>query len=462
MYDFFLDFRPSVTAVVSTAAFVSLDRMRTSRNALTARKHDSRPMESRASIMIISLSYLGYKLCQQTPNMQRRCAIEQTMYMSLGLSRMYSMAPIIYLYSPPLFPAVRTIPFFYFSDERDIALGLSTDGFAPFKRRDKTCWPIILFNYNLPPEIRFQKKYCIHIATVPGPKKPWDWDSFCWPLVQELIQLELGVKTFDAISQTFFLLHAYLILVFGDIPAVALVMRMKGQNGIKPCRICNIKGVRFQSRTNYVPLRRDKIPGARPPRYLSSDLPIRSHEEMMNQARDIEMAPNKATYERLAKEYGIKGIPVLGSLSSISFPSSFPFDFMHLIWENLIPNLIEFWTGNFKDLDHEDEDYYIEPRIWDEIGAATAACKATIPAVFGAPVPNIATNQSPMSAEMYANWTLFIAPIVLRGRFKSARYYRHFMRLVEVLKLCLAFEITEEMVDQIDKGFQLWVEDYEM
>ena len=114
MYNFFLDFRPSVTAVALTAAFVSLDRMRTSQNALTARKHDSRPMESRASIMIKSLSYLGYKLCQQTPNMQSRCTIEQTMYMSLGLSGMYSMAPIIYLYSPPLFLVVRTIPFFIF------------------------------------------------------------------------------------------------------------------------------------------------------------------------------------------------------------------------------------------------------------------------------------------------------------------------------------------------------------
>src|SRR6266540_6593398 len=102
------------------------------------------------------------------------------------------------------------------------------------------CWPIILFNYNLPPEVCFQKKYCIHVATVPGPKKPWDWDSFCWPLAQELIQLEMGVKAFDAISLSIFLLHAYLILVFGDIPAMALVMRMKGQNGISPCRICEI------------------------------------------------------------------------------------------------------------------------------------------------------------------------------------------------------------------------------
>ena len=48
-------------------------------------------------------------------------------------------------------------PFFYFSDERDIALGLLMDSFAPFKRRNKTCWPITLFNYNLPPKIHFQK-----------------------------------------------------------------------------------------------------------------------------------------------------------------------------------------------------------------------------------------------------------------------------------------------------------------
>ena len=57
--------------------------------------------------------------------------------------------------------------------------------------------------------------------------------------------------------------------------------------------------------------------------------------------------------------------------------------------------------------------------------------------------------------------TLFIAPIVLHGRFKSAQYYRHFMQLVELLNKCLALEILEAMLNQIDKGFQLWVEEYE-
>jgi hypothetical protein len=41
----------------------------------------------------------------------------------------------------------------YFFDPRDIALGLSTDSFAPFRKRKQTAWPLIMFNYNLPPEI---------------------------------------------------------------------------------------------------------------------------------------------------------------------------------------------------------------------------------------------------------------------------------------------------------------------
>ena len=138
----------------------------------------------------------------------------------------------------------------------------------------------------------------------------------------------------------------------------------------------------------------------------------------MQQAHNAEMASNN---EWLAKKHGIKGIPVLSSLSSISFPSSFLFDFMHLIWEN--SNLIEFWTGEFKDLDHQDQGYFIKPHIWNKVRVATAACRATILAAFGAPVPNIATKWSQMSTKMYANWTLYIALIVLYGGFKRFQYY---------------------------------------
>jgi hypothetical protein len=75
----------------------------------------------------------------------------------------------------------------YFSDPRDVALGLSTDGFAPFNKRKSTAWPIIIFNYNLPPDIRFLIDNILSLGVIPGPRKPQDFDSFLWPFVQELL-----------------------------------------------------------------------------------------------------------------------------------------------------------------------------------------------------------------------------------------------------------------------------------
>ena len=35
------------------------------------------------------------------------------------------------------------------------------------------------------------------------------------------------------------------------------------------------------------------------------------------------------------------------------------------------------------------------------------------------------------------------------------------MQLVKVIKLCLAFEIDEAALNQIDEGFKSWVQGYE-
>jgi hypothetical protein len=60
------------------------------------------------------------------------------------------------------------------------------------------------------------------------------------------------------------------------------------------------------------------------------------------------MAPTTAQSNILAKNSGIKGIPILSYLPSLLFPYSFPYDFMHLIFENFMRNLILLWTGEFK------------------------------------------------------------------------------------------------------------------
>ena len=240
-------------------------------------------------------------------------------------------------------------------------------------------------------------------------------------------------------------------------------MRMKGHNSISPCRMCNIQGIRIPSSritTHYVPLNRDHFPGQNAG-YQADSLPLRNHHTLLQQAVEVQAASTTTASDRLATKYGIKGLPLLSALTSLSFPLSFPYDFMHLIWSNLIVNLIHLWTGQFNSLDHDDQDYVLAPTIWQAIGEATFNAGKTIPASFGSRVPNIASEKAHMIAETYSIWTLYVAPTLLKGRFRHQRYYKHFIQLVKLLMVCFEFEIGQVDVDNLETGFQSWVTDYE-
>ena len=352
----------------------------------------------------------------------------------------------------------------YFEDHRDIALGFATDGFAPFKKRKYTAWILLVFNYNLPPDQRFQKDNVLCVGIIPGPKKPWDADSFIYPLVRELLQLAMGVSAYDALSRSLFALRAYVIAAFGDIPAISMLMHMKGHNGLCPCRMCEIRGIRIpdsRNKTLYVPLSRRNHPAPTDViEYRPERLPLRSHDSFMAQAQAVESARTETQREELAKASGIKGVPLLSALASLRFPQSFPYDFMHLVWENLIPNLVLFWSGCYKGMD-EGQPYVLDPHIWQVVGSTSAEASKTIPSSFGAPIPDPAKDRSYFTSSTWSMWSLFIAPTVLRGRFPEARYYKHFCALVRILNLCLQFEISDEDINEIEAGIRQWVLDYE-
>lgn len=276
----------------------------------------------------------------------------------------------------------------FFSQPTDLALGLSTDGFGPFKRRKHTCWPIIVFLNNFPPELRMHLSKIFCVGLIPGIKAPKDSDSYALPVVEELLELAKGVPAFDAQQQRMFTLSTYLILIFGDMPTLAKLLRLKGHNAISPCRACRIKAIRdveSGSKTHYTPLYRPDGTS-----YDPLKLPIRTHGEFMTQAIQVATLPTDAEEELRAKRFGINGVPILTILSSTSVPASFPHDFMHII-ENIIPGLIKLWTGMYKGLDTGTGDYHIHDTVWKAIGLACAESGATIPSSFGCRVPNIAT-----------------------------------------------------------------------
>ena len=362
----------------------------------------------------------------------------------------------------------REMPYTYFSDVRDIALGLATDGFAPFRRRKATAWPLIVYNYNLPPEIRFGKDYTLCLGVVPGPKKPKDMDSFLYPLVEELLHLAVGIRAFDILQSSLFALHAYLIVVSGDIPALSMLLNIKGHNAFSPCRACKITGVQVpgqSSSTYYVPLSRCQPSGIQGQftitRYDGTNLPMRTHSEMLAQAREVQLAPTQRESDRLAKKYGVKAVPILSYVPSLAIPSSFPYDFMHLVWENLIPNLIALWTGNFKGLDEGCEMYQLPKAVWEAIGESTAACGSTIPSAFCMRPPNIARSDYSCTADFWSFWALYLGPVLLRKKFSKSIYYDHFRDLVKLLHKCLQFEYSSDDVNTLRTGFASWVENYE-
>jgi hypothetical protein len=273
----------------------------------------------------------------------------------------------------------------------------------------------------------------------------------------------------DVFDGTLFLLHAFLIIVFGDMPALAMIMHMKGHNGIKPCRMCHIQGLRIPngtSTTHYIPLDRSTHPAVHTSPelikiYNPHALPLRTHDEFLRQASQVDSCPTAAEAERLAKLYGIKGLPILSHVPSLRFPISFPFDFMHLIWENVIKTLIQLWTGEYKDLNQGIGSYELPRPVWDAIGAATAASGSTIPYVFGSRPLNIMTERSACTADTWSFWTLYIGPVLLNRKFSDPKYYNHFIDLVKLLHLCLEFEHHQEAISNIREGFIGWAKTYE-
>lgn len=93
----------------------------------------------------------------------------------------------------------------------------------------------------------------ICVGVIPRPQQFKDLYSFLIPLLEELLEIELGVETDEFLpgnpSKSHLIFRAFLIIVFGDIPAVAKMLSIKGHNAITPCRTCFIVGFQSSSTT---------------------------------------------------------------------------------------------------------------------------------------------------------------------------------------------------------------------
>ena len=143
----------------------------------------------------------------------------------------------------------------YFADPRDMALGASTDSFAPFKRRRQTAWPIIVFLYNLPPVIRFHLEFILSLGVIPGPNKPKNVDSFLFPGLHHLCAVQQeGLHIWDASEDRSFISKLFLGLNTADGPGMAYLNGLVGHHGKYGCRLyCPVPGRHKPNGPHYYP-----------------------------------------------------------------------------------------------------------------------------------------------------------------------------------------------------------------
>ena len=337
----------------------------------------------------------------------------------------------------------------YFSNPTDIAFSFCADGYLLFKRRRNgpSATPLIIQIYNLPPTIHTHLPNLICLGVIPPPHAPKDLGSFAFPFDEECAKLAYGVRTFNAATKSHFPLHAYRLFTLGDMVSINAELGIKGHNGFCPCRSCTIKGVRNVTggETNYyVPLTLPSVNGEPTRSWDPTDLPLRTHASFPAAREEIRNARTKRQADDLAMYHGINGDPALHRVSSIDLAKCYPWDWMHLSLENVVPSLIKLWMGKFKGLDVGTGNYEIAEEVWAEIGHETVDAVKDIPSAFVRSLPNIAVDRSYVTAEGWGFWFMYLAPFLLQHRFADEKYHRHLCDLVDIMKTCLQFEITEQ------------------
>lgn len=137
---------------------------------------------------------------------------------------------------------------------------------------------------------------------------------------------------------------------------------------------------------------------------------------------------------------------LISVVGSIRFPSSFPFDIMHVLYENIMKELLSLWEGVYKtgrprapgeaeEADGEDDererpasespspDYIIPKADWLALDEELAGSTKLTPAQM-APSSAKVSIRGTWNVDSYAYFLMYAGPVLLRNRLPSA-YYDH-------------------------------------
>ncbi|KAF9515818.1 hypothetical protein BS47DRAFT_1391321 [Hydnum rufescens UP504] len=269
------------------------------------------------------------------------------------------------------------------------------------------------------PEIRTHLIHIIPLGIINGPKSPQDFNSFLQPFIDECKQLAHGIRAFDATSNDGFDLHIYPLSVNSDMQAIKHVTYLKG---------IMLSVLVMHARYGLCAMH-ERVAQLTMSHCVNQMATMSSHHH--------------GTLMNFLTEYGINGESDVCEIPSIRLFSSFPHEWMHLFLENHCKNMIKLWTGTFKGLNEGSGEFRISDVVWETIGTEMASSGSTIPSTFARRTPNVWMERHNFTAKDWAFWFLYIGPHVLKDRFPKRKYYVHFMKLREIMSICMQFTISD-------------------
>jgi hypothetical protein len=367
--------------------------------------------------------------------------------------------------------------------ECDTVLMFSIDGAQLYESKASDCWIYIWVILNHSPNVRYQKRYVLPGAIIPGPGKPRNMDSFLFPGLYHLAALQNeGLQIWDAIQNRVFVTHPFLAFATADAPALPYLNGLVGHHGRLGCRLfCGTPGRHRDGGSHYYPaLLKPLAQYPNEPTYQvegsdHADIKVSdvgTTNSTKNYAQLLQVvtgARNENQFKKLRLETGIAKPSLFIGLNSdcrLAIPSLFPTDIMHLASLNITDIMLSLWRGT---LDVYAPDTLgswpwcvLRGQVWRDHGKAVADARPYLPISFDRPPRNIAEKiNSGYKSREFSTYFYGLGPALLLG-ILPLQFYTHYCKLVVGMRVMHQHRISVAQLQRAHKLLLEFVRDFEL
>lgn len=347
-------------------------------------------------------------------------------------------------------------------NENDTVLMFSIDGAQLYAHKQSDTWIWIWIFLDLPPEIRYKKRFVIPAAIIPGPKKPKNIESFMFLGLYHLAALQNdGFRVWNALKKESVIDRPWLHLGGGDGPGAGQVSGLVPHHGSRGCRMhCNVIGRHKPNCPTYYPVllkpNSYDVEGCNHEDFDASSVCVVTPQQYNEELIYLMTSPSDTQFKNRRKESGIcKPSIIMGLHRRPEILDLFPSDIMHHASLNLTDLHINLWRGTI-DCQADDDistwDFSVlTGDVWIAHGKEVAYSTPFLPGSFGDGPRNIAEKvSSGYKASEFQTWFYILGPALLY-KILPLKYWQNFCKLVMAMRIAHQHSISLDQVKLIDR-----------